>query len=81
MKRLFIAIVLLLVAISIIFLRKSVTISDLASDVTMVALIVLALGIGIKGSFKKDQAIRALEPPFQSSWSGGFILIRLLRDK
>ncbi len=54
MKRLFIAIVLLLVAISIIFLRKSVTISDLASDVTMVALIVLALGIGIKGSFKKD---------------------------
>ena len=53
MKRLFIAIVLLLVAISIIFLRKSVTISDLASDVTMGALIVLATGIGIEGSFRK----------------------------
>ncbi len=35
-------------------LRKSGTISDLASDVTMVVLIVLATGIGIKGSFKKD---------------------------
>ncbi|KXB49589.1 hypothetical protein L3H50_07790 [Corynebacterium sp. MC-04] len=54
MKRLGIAIVLLFVAISVILLRKSGTISDLASDVTMVALIVLATGIGIKGSFKKD---------------------------
>lgn len=54
MKRLGTAIVLLLIAISTILLRKNGTISDLASDVTMVALIVLATGIGIKGSFKKD---------------------------
>ena len=54
MKRLCIAIVLLLVAVSILLLRKSGTISDLASDVTMVSLIVLATGIGIKGSVKKD---------------------------
>ena len=53
MKRLCIAIVLLLVAVSIILLRKSGTISDLASDVTMVSLIVLATGIGIEGSFRK----------------------------